>query len=87
MPCFAINNCTHNIKVWWWHQVILKLSATCGRYLHVHLQMSRIKDIIVGITPTPVTDLYPMATSCQTTRTETANGLKVNTNSADGIYK
>ncbi|CAG2256443.1 unnamed protein product [Mytilus edulis] len=49
--------------------------------------MSRIKDIIVGITSTPATLLYPMSTSCETARSNTTNGFKVNTNSADGIYK
>ncbi|CAC5361131.1 unnamed protein product [Mytilus coruscus] len=48
--------------------------------------MSRIKDIIVGITPTSATSLYPTATSCETTRTPTTNGFRVNTSSADGIY-
>lgn len=58
-----------------------------NRCLHVYLQMSRIKDIIVGITSTPVTELHPIATSCETNRTMTANGFRINTNSADGIYK
>lgn len=49
--------------------------------------MSRIKDIIVGITSTPATDLYPMATSCEITRNQTSNGFRVETISAEGIYK
>lgn len=49
--------------------------------------MSRIKDIIVGITSTSATLLYPTATSCETTRDQTTNGFRIKTNSADGIYK
>lgn len=49
--------------------------------------MAGITDIIVGITPTPATNFHPMATSCETTRTWTTNGFRVNTSSADRIYK
>ncbi|VDH94579.1 Hypothetical predicted protein [Mytilus galloprovincialis] len=82
MTLFCFEPTDHNIKK-------TDLKAIDGSKLRYEFfeEMSRIKDIKVGITSTPTTLLYPMATSCETTRSNTTNGFKVNTNSADGIYK
>lgn len=55
--------------------------------MYVYSQMSRIKDIKVGITSTSTTLLHPTVTSCETTRILTSNGFRVKTTSADEIYQ
>ncbi|XP_076106740.1 uncharacterized protein LOC143075260 isoform X2 [Mytilus galloprovincialis] len=50
-------------------------------------KISSVTNIIVGITEEPKTNSFPLATTCENSRTLTTNGFIVKTSSADDLYQ